>query len=302
MIAWMSVPDFYYGFKVYETFFSLKEENPEIFQPNIEIEAIFGCFPNAIWNGGGFSFGPCFTAQQMNRIRAFYNDRGIPLRLTFTNPALEEHDLYDRYCNVIASIFHNELNEVLVSTDLMLKYIKTNYPKFKIVRSIIGRSEGKPYLISNDYKRSVLSRAENKNWELLDNIPFEDRGKIEILCDEICVPDCPFTYQHYLEHGIDQKFFSVMSSGCINPDFVHRKNRKFYLKSIQDAPNHLDYEDFEEYMKKGYNHFKLSGRFDILKIAFEIANYFIKPEYRQDFVKLSLSKMIRSALDGISVL
>ena len=302
MIAWMSVPDFLNGFKVYETFFELKKENPEIFNPDIEIEAIFGCFPNAVWNGGGFSFGPCFTYTQMDKIRAFYNEKNIPLRLTFTNPALEEQDLYDNYCNVIASIFHNELNEVLVSTDLMFKYIKTNYPKFKIVRSIIGRSEGEPYLIHKDYKRTVLSRAENKNWELLDNIPLEDRDKIEILCHEICVPDCPYTFHHYLEHGVDQKCFSAMSAGCFNPNFIHRQNRKFYFKAIQDAPNHLNYEDFKEYMAKGYTHFKLSGRFDILKIAFEISNYFIKPEYQQDFVKLSLSNMIRDNLSGISVL
>ena len=53
MDAYFNLPDFYLNPRTYILLFDLKQHHPEIFLPNTEIASIFGCVPNAIWNGGG---------------------------------------------------------------------------------------------------------------------------------------------------------------------------------------------------------------------------------------------------------
>ena len=37
----------------------------------------------------------------------------------------------------------------------------------------------------------------NNNWEYLETIPEDKRGKIEFLCTDPCPDNCPRIYTHY---------------------------------------------------------------------------------------------------------
>lgn len=279
--AYFSLPGFISNKKVYEKINNFLKTYPFMFRQNVEIEAIFGCPSNAIWNGGGYQFGNILLEKDLKEIKYFYNDIcNIPIRLTFTNPSLEEKDLYDNYCNFIASYFHDGFNEVLVSTNMMADFISSKYPNYPIIKSIVG-SENKSYDLDERFVRTVMARRDNKNWDLLNSIRVEDREKIEFLCNEICYPNCQYTYNHYKKHGQAQKEF--------NPDpkdrcYCLEINRDFPYRITSNRENYITIEDiFAIYMPLGYKHFKLSGRNDSINLIEAFSRYFILPEFQIDF-------------------
>ena len=280
--VYFSLPGFVSYKPLYEGIAWWKKNYPFIFRDGWEIEAIYDCPSNCVWNGGGYSFGSSYSVEAMQNIIEFYNYQlGVPLRLTFTNPTLEEKDLLDNYGNAIAKTFHNGLNEVLVSTDLMANYIHENYPKYRIVRSIVGTKDY-DYKLDDICFRAVIARRCNNLWNKLDEIPEEQRDKIEFLCNEVCEPDCPHTYEHYYAHGVDQKNYTC-SSGCIRTEI----DRNFRRRVLYSRYNHISPDDIKKYLSKGFCHFKLSPRHSPFYAMEEITRYLVLPDYQEDFrVKL----------------
>ena len=64
-----------------------------------------------------------------------FNGLGVALRYTFTNTLLREEDVYDSYCNECMKLGNNGLNEVLVNSPILEKYIREKYPKYRIISS-----------------------------------------------------------------------------------------------------------------------------------------------------------------------
>ena len=60
---------------------------PERFRDRLKIASVFGSFPGAIWNGGRNVAGKP-ELEMSKKILKEFNERGIPLRFTFTNPIL----------------------------------------------------------------------------------------------------------------------------------------------------------------------------------------------------------------------
>lgn len=249
---------------------------------NSEIYSFYGTFPNAIWNGGRVSKDDKFTSKScMKKIRDFYNKQGIAVTFTFTNPLIEEKHLNDEYCNQILKIFNNGMNEVLVVSPILEKYVRENYPKYKINKSITFADKDNPY-DTKKYHLSVLDKNLNHNIGELKKI--KDKDKIEILCDEVCFNDCKFTKQHYTEIGNIQLGFekNELYGRCkyINRvrqyEFIanRNKNSKYYI-----SPDAIQ----KTYAPMGFQYYKLSGRENNNFIGWEsVIDYLIKPKYQND--------------------
>lgn len=279
--VYFSIPGWNCYYNLYKSISIIRNRYPFIFVRGIKIDAIYDCPYSCIWNGGGFTFGQTITKNQLIDVCSFYkNVLRVPIRLTFTNPVLTETDLNDRYGNMIAETVSSfEGNEALVSTELMGNYLSKQYPGLKLIKSIIGTKDV-PYTENTMFKRTVLARRENNNFKLLNSIPKNYRGNIEILCNEVCIPDCPHTYEHYRNHGRDQLLYSTNSKGCQMTQIC----RDFRALNIQYRYNHLDLDDiFLTYLPLGYKHFKFSPRFDESFFIEEFARFFIREEYQQDF-------------------
>ena len=68
---------------------------------------------------------------------------GISARLTFSNSLLREEHLSDKKCNRLCTLFHTEgepRNGVIVHSDLLLGYLKKEYPNLYFVSSTTGYS------------------------------------------------------------------------------------------------------------------------------------------------------------------
>lgn len=279
------LPDFL-AFSRNEIFMTLYRKFPHVLREKTEIYSFYGTFLNAIWNGGTYFFDyKNASVSEMKKVRDFYNKRGIVITFTFTNSLLKEEHLNDEYCNQILEIFNNGMNEILVVSPLLEKYIRDNYPKYKINRSIINTE--KIPLVTDNYNLSVLQKFKNKDFDFLKSLSEEEKQRTELLCDEICINDCPYKYKHYREYAY------IQLNGCKPKNssgdygecrFNENEKSSFIYKRIKNSKYYISYEDItKKYIPLGFQFFKLSGRgnFEFSTTEFFI-EYMIKPEYQMD--------------------
>lgn len=263
----------------------LYEKYPEVVKENSCIYSFFGTFPNAIWNGGSIMFNyRNYNIDEMKKVRDFYNNRGIVITFTFTNLLIKEEHLNDEYCNNIMKIFNNGMNEVLVSSPILEKYIRETYPRYKINRSIIA-TEKVPFL-AKDYHLTVMSKFKNKDFVFIDKLTIEDRKKTELLCNEFCINNCPYAYEHYREYAYlqiygnspknsNEKYGKCRYDGTSHDFFCNRWKNSNYIITWDDINN--------IYVPLGFQYFKISGRGEFNLLTNEmLMMYLIKEKYQMD--------------------
>ncbi len=285
------LPDFYTGRKLYELIYHIKKEYPEFFYDNISIKAIFGCFPGAIWNGGSiFNTAPTTYASELKDFYYFYKDLNIPIQITFTNPLITEKQCWDTYCNTILEYFEDSDNAILVSNEILEKYIKNNYPKYKIDRSIVNTGMELDWinLLKTKYNRVVMPRRHNKDFNYLKNIPKEYRNRIELLVNEDCPSDCPRINTHYNAFALTTLFKNPDNLGIPCTNELKKDN---FFGVVEK-----DYISFDEIRKNyeplNYTEIKLSGRADLLHMIYTVCEYMIIPKYKLQMMKFLCSILL----------
>lgn len=277
------MPEFLADHKLNMQMLDLIEKRPECVQDHAEIYGFYGNFPNCIWNGGRFIMGPIADKNKIKEIFSIYNDYyNLPLRLTFTNPAIDDEKYcYDTYANIIAECGHNGKNEILVSSPILEEYLRKNYPNYKYCKSIVS-TENIPYDIEH-YHMSVLPRNWVNDLQKLESIPLEDRKKIEILCNDACIDDCPHTYDHYRAIGKDTLNYCMSPEGkCI---MLNQVDPDFPAKDLNNTKRYVDpWRIGHSYLAKGYQYFKLCGRENPAKRRLNWTKYIFKPEYQEDIL------------------
>ena len=280
------LPDFYSGVFLYHGLRSLYEDRPEMFRESFKIGAVYGCFPGMIWNGGNtITKGSIVNYDLAVQFISLYEKMGIPMRFTFTNPLITEEHLNDQYCNLITSLAHNGKNEILVVSPVLEKYLREKYPNYKYIRSIL-QTENSCFDTENKYEMSVMQRQKNNDWEYLQSVPEEKRGKIEFLCDENCIDNCPRGYSHYNDLAYFQLYYGHSRiPGDVNCSF--KEDGIDMCKKMQNGEgnnrNYISPQDIvDKYLPLGYCNFKLAGRYNIIWMIEESVRYLIKEEYQQD--------------------
>lgn len=282
-------PDFWNHHYIYLELLSLYNNYKECFYENVNIGSIFGAFPGMIWNGGTFDGEKKASFKDIDYIVNFHYENKIPLNLTMTNPLIQEKHLYDDYCNMILEKCENDLNEILINSSILENYIRENFPKYKINHSILATKKDKTlneYLEeTKKYNKIVLPRRILKNWDFLNQIPFELRNKFEFLCNDPCPIDCPRLYSHYEDFGKAQlgilKNQNLIDCNfCYNTPFVYHSTQKYQI-SFEEIKNLYNPANFSE--------FKISGRLEKNYAITAIVPYLIKPEYQKDVYLILLN-------------
>ena len=286
----MNLPDFVRGRPVYECLNWLMKNHPETILPNTEIGSIFGCFPWCIWNGGGLDRGgEPFMRERMEEFVHFYNfEMHVPIRLTFTNPLITEEHLNDVYGNLIAEVCHNGHNEILTSSPVLEDYLRKKYPNYKYCKSIIA-SRDVAIDLDDKYDLVVARRAVNNDWAILDTIPNDKRGSIEFLCTDPCPINCPRIYTHYRAFArMSLEYTDIDCDSSCSMQEVKGPFQRHYMASL---PTTITREMIDkDYLPKGFNQFKVSGRGTMSGPVMAVLNYVLKPEYHDDFIVDMLEK------------
>ena len=281
------------SFDFIQMFLKKTKECPWMLKENVVIDSVFGS-PTCIWNGGRTLANTYYNKQQLQIIHKTYADLGVKVRFIFTNPFLNEHDLYDRYCNLLMAIFQDLSPEVVVNSKILEDYLRNKYSSLSFISSTTKRlrsSDAQLKEFSHDYKYICLDYDYNYDFAFLDGIEEKDRNRVELLVNSICPKGCnvrvlhqEFSAKRQLEYDNDDEcddsepFFI----GC--PLMKRSKEiplpQHGYTKEFLCGTNYILPQDLDMYLDKGYSHFKIQGReLTVSQMFAEFFPYLIKPEF-----------------------
>ncbi len=281
------LPGLRYNYPLNMFWVSLLETHPEFFREGVEIGSFFGCFPTALWNGGRLTppYDQCDSKFVTSVIKNI-NDKGIPVRYTFTNPLLNEHDTADPFCNFCMEAANNGMNEVMIFSPILEKYLREKYPNFAYNSSTCKEIKDVDELnaeIEKPYKYVVLDYNLNNRWDLLDKV--EHKEKLEVLVNTLCEPGCKRRGEHYRQIAKDQK--TVLLNRTLPPDkqipipHWHCEYGEYNcVHTIQDYPTFISPDDiWNKYVPAGINNFKIEGRTaNLFSLIDTYCFFMLKPE------------------------
>lgn len=280
------------SFKGIQEFMKSVKECPMMLKDNVVIDSVFGS-PTCVWNGGRALADVYFDKKQLQHIHDTYANLDVKVRFVFTNPFLNEHDLYDRYCNLIMNIFQDLSPEVVVNSPLLEEYLRSNYPTASFISSTTkrlrsGEAQLKEFI--HDYKYVCLDYDYNYNHEFLDSIPFKERDRVEILVNSTCPKGCNarvlhqgFSAKRQLEYNSDddcesEPFYKECPK--IKRIMQDSSSQDGTAKNIYVGTNYLFPQNLDEYIDKGFCHFKIQGReLKESQLFAEFIPYLIRPYF-----------------------
>lgn len=284
---------------------SLLKTHPELFREGVEIGSFFGCFPVALWNGGRLIAHDQCDSQFITNVIKSVNNEGIPVRYTFTNPLLTEEDLNDPYCNFCMQAADNGMNEVMVFSPILEKYIRKKYPSFSVNSSTCKEIKNADDLnaeLEKDYKYVVLDYNLNNHWEFIEGLKSPE--KLEVLVNTLCTPACPRRGQHY--RYIAEKQRAILENRKLpadqKTDIIDDWRCEYgeynYLYKIMDYPTFISTDKiWNEYLPHGINNFKIEGRTaNLFSLIETYCYYMIKPECVGEARMLMISNLMNSRI------
>ncbi|MDO5520798.1 MAG: hypothetical protein Q4G58_09945 [bacterium] len=277
------LPDFYDKYHLNVIVCDLLRMYPEYFYDNIKIGAVYGCFPNSIWNGGRVVLGGT-TKEEIEFTVEEYNKRGIPIRYTFTNPLLEKKHLYDTFCNLCMKVADNGKNEVIINSPVLEEYIRKEYPSYSLISSTtkcLASVKQVEKECEKDYSLIVLDNSFNNSEKAF---ALSNKEHFELVVNSYCRDSCPNRAKHYKEIALAQlEFRSSAFPPCpyINQPIEQQMQKHGFITREQI---------YGAYQEAGFCHFKIDGRaFSEEKVLESYLYYLVKPE-NYDIMKEAIQK------------
>ncbi len=283
------LPGFCYFRLINQLFINMMHDYPDKFRDGYKIGSVYGTFPGAIWNGGRAVMGITGKNDIINILKT-YNDKGVPVRFTWTNSLIEEKHVYDTYCNLIMKLADNGFNQVLVNAPVLEEYIRKEYPKFPKISSTTKRITGADGVLKElekDYHLVVLDYDLNHDEKVLKELePYADR--VELMVNEVCYPGCSLRSQHYLQQSRMQLEFDVNTSfPCPN------KTEQRTFSECMKRPAFISNEDIGSYIDRGFVNFKIVGRGMPLAYVKESYLYYLAKDEHRDWVRAKVDNMLQ---------
>lgn len=272
-------------------FAHLQQDHPEVFIEGRCFDSAYDMPPGLIWNGGRVMLAGMDPANIWDMADA-YQELNIKLRHTCTNNQLQNYHLSDVLCNNWLHYTHKENNAVIVSSDMLGSYIKQYYPNYQLVWSttrIQNDIESVNTLSEKDLV--VLDYNYNHNTEYISQLIHPKN--VEVLCAEVCVPNCPHRQHHYTSISRHQLQYKPSKDELHECPFGREDPHISFYEGLS-MPHGITNKYIDElYEKFGIENFKISGRKATPHFLIEaICYYLIKPEYRDLIRQDALSTVL----------
>ena len=269
MKAYYHLPGLFEFYDLYKVFLELFREHREYFYDWCD------------WGGGRVGFGD----ESPENVAALMNEYKISSRLTFSNSLITKEHLSDKKCNFLCSLFEKKdsvQNGVIIYSDILLDYIKQNYPDFYFVSSttkvITDFNEFKKELDREDYRFVVPDFRLNKEFDKLNSLSQIQKDKVEFLCNECCWFDC-FDRKNCYEN-VSRKSLGedVENHICVSPD----ASKGYRFSDAMNNPGFIGIDDIRtKFMPSGFSNFKIEGRSLGSAVILEFLLYYMtKPEFQ----------------------
>ena len=280
MTAHFHLPGLFEFYDLYKAFLPLYRNHREWFYDWCDIASIYGSPFDCLWGGGRVGFGEADAEDVFELMKEF----GISSRLTFSNSLLKEEHLSDKKCNELCRLFEKApvKNGVIVYSDLLLDYLKRNFPGFYFVSSttkvLTDFSDFKMELARNEFSFVVPDFRLNKKFEKLEALDEGLKNKVEFLCNECCSPFCQERKICY--ENVSRKNLGLECSDhhCAAPD----GDKGYRFSSAMKSPLFIGIDDIQnKYLKMGFSNFKIEGRGLGSAMVLEFLLYYlVRPKYQ----------------------
>ncbi len=272
------LPGLFEFYDFYKEFLKLYHEHRDYFYDWCEIGSIYGA-PQCLWGGGRLGYGQ----DQPHKVIELLNKYHISGRLTFSNSLLEEQHLNDNVCNKLCELFTHTYKQsgIIIYSDLLLSYIKKNYPSYYFVSSttkvITDFNKFKEELNNDDYQFVVPDFRLNKQFNQLETLTSNQKSKVEFLVNEACFIGCnnrKACYQNVSRQILGE---DIEDFKCTSPD----ASTGYLFSKAMNNPSFISIEDIQNiYQPLGFNQFKIEGRDFGNAILLEFILYYMtKPQY-----------------------
>ncbi|MBQ3774174.1 MAG: hypothetical protein II833_07280 [Pseudobutyrivibrio sp.] len=281
MKAYYHLPGLFEFYEFYKMLLPLFRNHREYFYDWCEIGSIYGAPADCLWGGGRVGFGD----EQATDVIRLMKEYGVSARLTFSNSLIRPEHLSDKRCNRLCELFEKTgevKNGVIIHSDLLLDYIKKNYPEFYFVSSttkvLTDFDDLKAELDRDDFEYVVPDFRLNKKLEQLKALPESQKEKVEFLCNECCSFGCTDRKECYENVSRKSLGEDCKDHICTSP----QASRGYRFSDAMENPGFISVKDIKNiYMPAGFSNFKIEGRSLGSAIILEfILYYMVKPEYQ----------------------
>ncbi|WP_028234567.1 hypothetical protein [Pseudobutyrivibrio sp. MD2005] len=281
MTAYYHLPGLFEFYDLYKAFLPIYHKHRDYFYDWCEIGSIYGAPADCLWGGGRVGFGD----EQATDVIRLLQEYHISARLTFSNSLIRPEHLTDKKCNRICELFEKTgyvQNGVIIYSDLLLNYIKENYPGFYFVSSTTKVLTDFDDLVNElnreEFKYVVPDFRLNKSIQKLEGLNQTQKNKVEFLCNECCSFGC--TDRKACYENVSRKSLGEDCEDhiCASPQAA----RGYRFSDAMNNPGFIGIEDIKNiYLPAGYSNYKIEGRSLGSAIILEFLLYYMtKPEYQ----------------------
>ena len=315
MKAYYHLPGLFEFYELYKEFLPLYRKHREYFYDWCEIGSIYGAPADCVWGGGRVGFGEHDSKEVLKLMQEY----GISARLTFSNSLLTREHLPDKKCNELCRIFDigrdnerssgfgndkdieccidndNDIsginkrikvkecrNAIIIYSDLLLDYIKENYPGFYFVSSttkvLTDFGEFENELNREDFSYVVPDFRLNKSFDKLKALSQHQKDKVEFLCNECCWFGCTDRKKCYETVSRKNLGEDCPEHYCVAPD----SGQGYLFSKAMENPGFIGVDDIKNtYLPMGFSNFKIEGRGIGSAMILEFLLYYMtKPQYQ----------------------
>lgn len=273
------LPGLFEFYELYKVFLPLYREHREYFYDWCDIGSVYGAPGDCLWGGGRVGYGDS-DAEDVLELMCEY---GISARLTFSNALLRPEHLADKRCNDLCRVFENVdvPNGVIVHSDLLLDYLRENYPGLYLISSttkvITDFDQFSVELDRDEFRYVVPDFRLNKAFERLDGLSGKQKDKVEFLCNECCWFSCQDRKACY-EDVSRMALGENSDHRCTSPNAAYG----YRFSKAMDNPGFIGIDDIRNiYLSMGFYNFKIEGRSLGSALVLEFLLYYMtKPEYQ----------------------
>lgn len=277
--AYYHLPGLFEFYDFYKVFLKLYHEHREYFYKWCEIGSVYGSPADCLWGGGRVENGNADPEDVFRLMREY----GISARLTFSNSLLKKEHLSDKRCNDLSRLFSKEQgNGVIVHSDLLLDYLKEQYPNFYFVSSttkvITEFDELEKELNREDFKYVVPDFRLNKSFDRLPDLNKKQKKKVEFLCNECCSFNCKDRKICYEDVSHKNLGDNYPEHHCTSAN----SGEGYKFSKAMNNPGFISVDEIQKvYIPMGFSNFKIEGRSLGSALILEFLLYYMtKPEYQ----------------------
>ena len=279
--AYFHLPGLFEFYELYRIFLSLFHEHREYFYDWCEIGSIYGAPSDCIWGGGRVEDETCDPSDALALMQKY----GISARLTFSNSLLRKEHLSDKRCNTLCALFSESSrvqNGVIIHSELLLDYLKENYPKLYFISSttkVLTDFEAFRHEVERDVFRYVVPDFRlNKQMDQLDTLTQIQKDKVEFLCNECCWFGCKDRRNCYEAVSRRNLGVNAPEHHCKAP----AAEQGYRFSKAMTNPGFIGIDDIQNiYIPMGFSNFKIEGRGLGSALVLEFLLYYMtKPEYQ----------------------